>query len=536
MASILYHHNKKNGDIYVYSSESYWDKEKKAPRTRQTYLGKLNQETGEIIPAKRRMARKPKSTGTIEASTGNTGGATKLIVEPTASVKVAGPAMILEKAVEDVGLKPLLKSCFPAVYQQILSLVFFIVQKGLPLSRSESWSSWNLHPSHEVIVSQRVSDLLQDISEDQRQNFLARWLTKISENDYLCYDLTSISSYAKANEYLKRGYNRDRESLPQLNLAMLFGQNSGLPAYYRRMPGNISDVSTLKTTLKSFDFLGAGQGLHLVLDRGFYSQSNIDELLKRRHHFTLAVPAGRKWVEQIMDRHYESIADPQYFLKMEGKEVLYAVTELHKWGPDCRRTYLHIYYNAQRAAADFDNFSAKLLQYREELKTGRLVAAHDEFYKRFFIINETPRRGRKIEFNKSEIQKYRKRYAGFFCLMSNTIKDPMAALNIYRDKDCVENCFDDLKNQLDMKRLRVHSSRSMDSRIFLQFLALILISHIRKTIKPDNNLKGLSVRDIMEAMEPLVKINYSGRYGALYSETNPRQRNIMEAFNLSLNS
>ena len=83
---------------------------------------------------------------------------------------------------------------------------------------------------------------------------------------------------------------------------MLFGQNSRLPAYYRRMPGNITDVATLKTTMQALDFLGS-TAIHFVLDRGFYSEDNIDELFKRKHKFTIAVPAGRKWVEKIFDQY-----------------------------------------------------------------------------------------------------------------------------------------------------------------------------------------------------------------------------------------
>lgn len=71
---------------------------------------------------------------------------------------------------------------------------------------------------------------------------------------------------------------------------MLFGQKSCLPAYYRRIPGSISDVATLRTTMKSMDFLGSSS-VHFVLDRGFYSKANIDDVLKRRHHLTMAVPS-----------------------------------------------------------------------------------------------------------------------------------------------------------------------------------------------------------------------------------------------------
>jgi hypothetical protein len=44
MASQTYHHNKKTGVTYVYSVESYWDKEKKRPANKQVCLGKLDKE------------------------------------------------------------------------------------------------------------------------------------------------------------------------------------------------------------------------------------------------------------------------------------------------------------------------------------------------------------------------------------------------------------------------------------------------------------------------------------------------------------
>jgi len=52
MTNITHHRDKKTGAVYRYSVESYWDKEKKAPRNKQVYLGKVDPESGELIPAK----------------------------------------------------------------------------------------------------------------------------------------------------------------------------------------------------------------------------------------------------------------------------------------------------------------------------------------------------------------------------------------------------------------------------------------------------------------------------------------------------
>jgi transposase len=109
----------------------------------------------------------------------------------------------------------------------------------------------------------------------------------------------------------------------------------------------------------------------------------------------------------------------------------------------------------------------------------------------------------------------------------------MDALRIYREKDAVENSFDDLKNALDMKRLRIHSAAAMDSRLFLQFLTLILICRIRSTTREDQVLRNLTVREVMEELETLAKITYSSRYGQVDTETSHLQRKIMEAFKLT---
>jgi transposase len=351
------------------------------------------------------------------------------------------------------------------------------------------------------------------------------------ENELLCYDLTSISSYATANEYVRRGHNRDKEKLPQINLAMLYGQKSGLPAYYRRMPGNITDVITLKRTIENLDFLGRTK-LFFILDRGFYSENNVDILLENRYHFALMVRTDRVWVRGIIDQHYDQVPSPERYRQTSEDEVLYMVSHLYKWNE--RRCYVHLYYNATRAAADFDSLNKKLVVCKRELESEDLDDAHQELYDRFFIVKRTPKRGLSVSYNDSEIQKYRKRYAGFFCILTNVKTDSGELLDIYRSKDIVEKCFDDLKNGLDMKRLRIHSSEAMDARLFIQFLALILLSKIRTVAKTNKELQYKSPREIMEAMESIVRITYSGRYGCIISETGPLQEKIIETFGLHL--
>lgn len=54
MTSIVYQIDKKTGAKYAFESVSYWDKDKKQPRSKRRYLGKVDPETGEIIPSRGR--------------------------------------------------------------------------------------------------------------------------------------------------------------------------------------------------------------------------------------------------------------------------------------------------------------------------------------------------------------------------------------------------------------------------------------------------------------------------------------------------
>lgn len=48
--AIIHQHDKRSGITYAYESHSYWDKEKKMSRAKRTLIGRVDPDTGEIIP------------------------------------------------------------------------------------------------------------------------------------------------------------------------------------------------------------------------------------------------------------------------------------------------------------------------------------------------------------------------------------------------------------------------------------------------------------------------------------------------------
>jgi hypothetical protein len=64
--AIIKQYNKKTGTTYVYESHSYWDKERKQHRSDRKLIGKIDPETGEIVPTKKKKTTSVPDAGTSD--------------------------------------------------------------------------------------------------------------------------------------------------------------------------------------------------------------------------------------------------------------------------------------------------------------------------------------------------------------------------------------------------------------------------------------------------------------------------------------
>ncbi|MBR3024996.1 MAG: hypothetical protein IKH71_11135 [Oscillospiraceae bacterium] len=60
--AIIKQYDKRSGITYAYESVAYWDPEKKMSRAKRKLIGRINPETGEIIPTDGRNRRKKDET------------------------------------------------------------------------------------------------------------------------------------------------------------------------------------------------------------------------------------------------------------------------------------------------------------------------------------------------------------------------------------------------------------------------------------------------------------------------------------------
>ena len=235
--AIIHQLDSRSGITYAYESISTWDREKKQSRSKRTLIGRVDEVSGEIVPTDGRMkgAKTPKPPS-----------------KPKRIEKrlFYGATYLLDAMGDELGLTGDLRQCFPDTYDQILSLVYYLILEGKnPLYRFEKWGQIHKHPYGEDISSQRSSEIFSGINEDAIRQFFRLQGSRRVEREHWAYDITTISSYSECLRQVQYGHSKDGDGLPQLNLALVFGEESRLPFYYRKLAGNITDVTTLKVLL-----------------------------------------------------------------------------------------------------------------------------------------------------------------------------------------------------------------------------------------------------------------------------------------------
>ncbi len=112
---------------------------------------------------------------------------------------------------------------------------------------------------------------------------------------------------------------------------------------------------------------------------------------------------------------------------------------------------------------------------------------------------------------KEEVVRQDKRYYGFFALITNKTMDAVTALELYRNKDVVEKAFGNLKERLSMRRALVSSEQSLDGKLFVQFVALIYLSYIKKQMQVKGLLKNYTLPGLLDKLDVIECFEYQGK-------------------------
>jgi transposase len=525
--AIVLQHDKRSGITYAYRAAYHWDSSIKQSRSKRTLIGRVDEKTGKIVPTDGRC-RKDKTPKEAKVTSKKPPLPTGNDFTAISTRKFYGATYLLDAIGKKLGLTDDLKMCFPETWKQILSVAYYLItQDKCPLYRFEKWGLIHKHPYGADIPSQRSSELFASITEDQKIAFFRLRGKRRIENEYWAYDTTSISSYSETLSQIQDGKNKEDDKLPQINLAFIFGEQSGLPFYYRKLAGNIPDVKTVNQLLYDLDVFGFSK-VKLVMDRGFYSQDNINGLYRERIKFLMAAKLTT-FVKQGIEGVYDSIRSFDNYIQNMN---VYGITVMSDWKynqirsyrresvTEKRRIYLHIFYNIDKATEEQKNLMSKLADIKEELESQKYNSKNEKSYSKFF----TAKNNTKVTANELSIAE-ESRYYGYFCLITNKKMNATTALKLYRSKDVVEKAFGNLKERLNLRRLLVSSEQSLDGKLFVEFIALIYLSYINRQMHDQGLYKDYTMAEVLDKLD-LIECFENPGHKMQIGEILEKQKNI----------
>ena len=488
----------------------------------------------------------------------------------TARAIFSGPAMVFGGITRRYRIDNALEKSFdPDSARDIISLAWYLTSEGSALSDSDVWLDRFDNPRGCQISSQDITRLLDRMDVDGIFTFYKEWLASLEKTkDRVLYDLTSISWSGKNIDMAGWGHNRDGDKLPQVNYAMLCVRSTGMPLFAWPLDGSVSDIRTLQNTLQFLNKLGYMPDC-LMMDRGFASQENITYMLRHKYTFLQALRLNAGWVHDLIDAGRLERLSPDSVLKVGDRTYFTSSTDCHwivarketKKGSteevyvmiangatgetfSARQNGLevvsqykcraHVLFCHDLVGKQWERFMVSLKQEHDRLVNDEKASAAEGFKRYFKIEKRKYSRQRSVEYHFENIEKHRNRYAGHICYLTNDKAIPTAekALSEYSTRDYIEKDFDELKNELDMKRIRVHTDGRMCARLLIQFIAQIILREIRVLLRKSDECKKMTRKQIAAHIKGIYKITFKGKYKDVKPELTKAQRAILEALGL----
>lgn len=510
--TMSYQINQKIGNhVYVYEVESYWDPYKKQPRQRRKYLGKKDPVTGQVsTPRKGFTPRMARDYGHI---------------------------YLLGRLAERMGLPEELKTAFPEIYEELYLLSLYQVLEAKPLYLFKPWAEMTYLEDPLGLSSQKISRLVEEVGtrEDLRDRFFHSWVKRQGDIRAIIFDITSLSSYSRLIEYLEWGYNRDRDRLPQINLGVTLGQPSQLPIAYRIYTGSISDVTTLRNLLILLDDLGVRE-FTFILDRGFYSATNLAEMSAEKIRFLLPLSFSTRVATQLISHYHRELQSPLHAFYYKQRPMFHV---RHEITVSEVSVAAHLFHDEKRKADEVEHLMRQIVEVesRVEKKEFWQKEAVQEYLEQSFrgssklfdVTGTAPRFSLKRK--PKSISRLMNRMGKTVLLTNDPALGREDILNLYRSKDAVEKLFNVIKNELDTERLRVSSKEAMEGRIFLTFLSLILHSEVSRVMKEKDLYKTYTLSEVFFELKKLRLVTLTNGRSYL-TEASRKQRDLFDKFDV----
>jgi len=446
--------------------------------------------------------------------------------EPTISdVTRIGHYLLFDKIITDLDIKYMLKNIFVENYNDILTIILYMLANNKAMMHLEDYQEEFKVYSKKALSSPRISEIFNSINLNSRNSFFKKWIKKTKKDEYIVYDITSVSSYCSNNEYVEYGYNRDQENLPQINLGVYFGETTKLPICYTTYAGSINDKTYLQYMLQGAQELGINTS-KLVLDTGFYSKANLKYMASNDVTFIVCMTEIKK-IQSLIRKN--QIYDFRNYINEHKVYGAAFDTDIYVGKP----AKIHIFFDGDKKLIQEQNLYRLINKYEEELtKLKTLSDIAVKKYGKFFTICLNEDETFTFEKDIEKINEVRNTL-GYFQLITNDVNLTSSdIIGIYRKKDLIEKHYDNLKHYIDGMRSRTHSTETFEGKTFLNFQSLICKSYIENKLEKYFENKSVCIDKIISELGKIkmLKVNNKKRLVQPLTKT---QKEILSYFDIS---
>lgn len=474
-----------NNSKYVYYVIRSYRNQKGNPTSDEKSIGKLDEKTNMLIPNRNYFDLFSEKSSNCK---------------PKFSINV-GYLEAFKKVSKEIGLNKILGSIFKEQAETIESLAAYMIAKGNIMSYYEDWIQSSCRKKDNILTSQNISKLFASLTEEDRNKFFCEWSKINSNNEYIAYDVTSISTYSENISIAEYGYNRDKEKLAQINLGMFVSEKTKIPLFYSVYAGSLIDKVHLPYMMELKKQISM-ERIRFVMDQGFVTQKNIENMIDQKIHILSLLPKNFSLYKEILSKQ---ILVPHSSKDWIRSLDIYGYTIKGKLGEIDVTIYL--YYDPVKASIEEENLYEdisrqekvlELLKRQKKLKTSQT---------KYFTIEEKS----KLEFTYSldyaKIDEIKQKYGYFALISTDNNLNVEEALTLYRQRNVIEKSFDQLKNGMEYKRLHTHYKETTEGKIFIAFIGLIMRTIFNNRLKSDEKTKALSIKKVITELEKIQEIH-----------------------------
>lgn len=384
----------------------------------------------------------------------------------------------------------------------------------------------------------KVSGFLGSESTDCSVEFMNRWNEKRNcrERIYISYDATNKSCQAGDIEIVEQGKAKVDIGKPIFNYSIAYDSRNREPLFYEKYPGSIVDISQFRYTLDRIKGYGY-KNIGFILDRGYFSKENIEYMDACGYDIVIMVKGMSLLVSELILKNKGTFEDSRAYSIRRHR--VYGKTVKHKlYATDEKERYFHIYHSTGKEHGEREEVEAKIERLGNFLEQQKgyiydpgdhIRAYFDPYIEDDGVFVFARERAEVIE---------RELYlCGYFVIVTSKKMTAAEAIDLYKSRDASEKLFSGDKTFLGNKSIRNHTNEAVSSKIFVEFVALIVRNRIYTRLKDE--MESLEKRPnymtVPAALRELEKIELTRGLDRIYRmdhAVTATQKAILKAFGM----